>query len=343
MKSGQVTIKDLAKHLNISIATVSRALRNLPDVSPQTKKSVLELASQLDYQPNSIAQSLVKSRSQVIGVIIPDIATHFFSSSISGIQEVVSPANYSVMICQSNEKYETETKNIQALVSRRVDGLIISVSRETKDNNHIRQIHEKGIPLVLFDRVCEDLDVSKVVTDDYKGSFLAVEYLIKNGYRRIAYIAGPQNLILGKERLRGYLDALKKYTLPVEEDLIVYSDFIPEKVRSETKKLLDLPVIPEVIFTSNDLVAIEVVCIIKERGLKIPQDISVVGFGNEPITPLIDPPLTTVVQYPLEMGKIAAKVLLCQIENPSLHKPEIKVIKPDLAVRQSCLNKLLNL
>lgn len=342
MKGSQATIKDIARQLNISVATVSRALRNLPDVSPQTRKSVLDIAQKLDYQPNSIALSLLKKKTNVVGIVVPDIAVPFFASAISGIQEVLFKSGYHLMICQSNECYQTEITNVQALLASRVEGLIMSLSKETIDHEIFRSLFKKGTPIVFFDRVCEDIDTYKVVVDDYQGAFMAVEHLISVGCRRIAHLAGQPTLSISRNRLNGYLDALKKHNLPIDPELIMYSGFIKENVIVATRQLVNMPCRPDGIFMVTDPVAIQAMVVIKEIGLRIPEDIAVVGFGNEIFTSIFEPSLTTVAQYPNEMGKAAAQLFLNQLKNFSnkhTFAPTTQVIKTKLIIRNSTARK----
>ncbi len=336
MRNTPATIKDIAKQLNISVATVSRALRNLPVVNDLTRKEVHRLALELDYQPNAIARSLLSNRTTIVGVVVPDIATPFFSAAISGIQQEIRAWGYNSMICQSDECYTHEQTHIQNLVANRVEGLIISISRETCSDAFYRSLHNKGVPLVFFDRVCEGIDTSRVVVDDYEGAFHAVEHLIEAGLTKIAHMAGHKDLLISKSRKQGYLDALHKYNLPVKPEWIVPCGIIKENVVEATNYLLGLSDRPHAIFMWTDQVAIQAMLVLKEKGIRIPQDVAVVGFGNEPITAVIEPGLTTVDQFPMEMGRLAAQLLLQQIVNGAEHcLPKTKLIKSELIIRQS--------
>ncbi|MFQ5825550.1 MAG: LacI family DNA-binding transcriptional regulator [bacterium] len=336
MEIGQTTIKDIAKMLDISPSTVSRALRNHPDISSETKKRVQILAEELEYHPNIIAQSLKSSKSNIIGVIVPEIKHHFFSSVISGVEEVTYDAGYTIMVCQSNESYEREVINTRALVSNRVDGLLVSISQTTQNSDHFTVLERRKIPFVFFDRVCEDIEASKVVVDDYDGAFQVVEHLIISGYRRIAHIAGPEHLSIGRDRFKGYYSALQKYNLQFEKDLVVYGGLNEENGILGFHKLLQLDRLPDAIFAVNDPVAIGAFTQIKENGLRIPDDIALAGFSDNPISTLIDPPLTTVAQPAYEIGKTAAKLLLEQIEfTQTRYTPKIEVLKTKLIIRKS--------
>ncbi len=340
MNSGQITIKDLARKLNLSTSTISRALRGLPDVNPATKRKVRKLAEELNYEPNSVALSLVTKRTHIVGIIIPGFIIHFYSSAISAIQEALTESGYNVMICQSGERYQTEINNIHTLLSSRVDGIICSLSRETQDISHLKQIQQKGIPLIMFNRVSKELNVSKVQVNDYGGARDAVEHLVDQGYKRIAHIAGPSTLQISTNRLNGYLDILKKHGLPVEEELIVRSDFTMESGIQCTRKLLSLPEPPDAIFVVCDSAAFGAMKIIKEMGLQIPNDVGIVGFTNEPLAELIDPSLTTVSQPTYEIGQTTAQLFLEQIRlEPEDRFPETRILKSELIVRKSSLLK----
>lgn len=335
MKNTQATIRDLALKLNISISTVSRALRNAQDVNPETKKAVLELAKELNYEPNKVAQSLRIKKTNTIGVIVPEIAIHFFSSVISGIQDYTAKHGYSIMICQSLESFETEKANVHMLVANRVDGLLISLSSQTREFQHLDQLIAKKIPVVLFDRVVESLEVSKVVVDDHDGAFKAVNYLIKTGCKRIAYIGGSMSLSISNQRMKGYTDALKTNNLPVLPELMIFCDEFHNEPILATQKLLELPEPPDAIFCMNDPVAILVIQVLKQRRIKIPEEISVVGFTNEPVSRYIEPSITTVAQPAYQMGEAAARLFIDQVENPESYKPIMETLQTELIIRHS--------
>lgn len=335
MKNDQATIRDLALKLNISISTVSRALRNAPDVNPETKKAVLELAAALNYEPNRVAQSLRIKKTNTIGVVVPEIAMHFFSTVISGIQEYAAKHGYSIMICQSMESLETEISNIHMLVANRVDGLLISLSSQTKSVAHLEQLIVKKIPIVLFDRIDDSLAVSKVVVDDKEGAFKAVDHLIKTGCKRIAYIGGPSNLYISKQRGAGYKTALQQHQFPLQDELIIFCDDLHADIEQTVTSLLQLPEPPDAIFCMNDPIAIVTMQQLKLRNIKIPDQISVVGFTNEPVSQFIEPALTTVAQPASLMGLTAAKLFIEQMEDKENFKPTVHVLPTELIVRNS--------
>jgi DNA-binding LacI/PurR family transcriptional regulator len=335
MKNQQATIRDIAIKLQISISTVSRALRNAADVNPETKKAVLSLARELNYEPNRVAQSLRSKRTKTLGVVVPEINLHFFSSAISGIQEYSARYNYGVMICQSLESVETEKSNLHMLLSNRVDGLLVSLSSETDSYDHLRSVIEKKIPLVLFDRICTQVDTTKVVVDDYNGAFKAVEHLILTGCKSIAFVGGPQHLYICKERLKGYTDALMRYNLPISQELIVHCTHLLKDPVQAMEQLLKRKEKPDAIFAMNDPIAIIIMQVLKGKGISIPEAMSVIGFTNEPVSQFIEPSLTTVSQPSYEMGQVAAQLFLEQLENQNVFPFVTKVLPTELLIRNS--------
>lgn len=293
------------------------------------------MAKKLHYEPNRVAQSLRINKTNTLGVIVPEIVMHFFSSSLSGMQEYAAKHGYSMMVCQSMESFRTEKSNIHTLVSNRVDGLLISLSSDTKTFDHLQQLIDKKIPIVLFDRVCDKLNVSKVVVDDCKASFRAVDYLVKTGCKRIAYLGGPQNLYISQQRQRGYLEALQKNNIPLSDEWIIHCTDLHVDPVEATRKLLNLPEMPDAIFCMNDPIAILAMQVLKEKQIKIPEEISMIGFTNEPVSHFIEPSLTTVSQPSYEMGRTAAKLFIDQMENPGSFKPVTKVLPTEFIIRNS--------
>jgi DNA-binding LacI/PurR family transcriptional regulator len=336
MKLHQITIKDIAKELNISKSTVSRVLTNHPKVKEETRKRVLEFAAKADYQKNMFATNLVTHESKLIGIIVPEFMSSYFPKVIMGAQNKVSTEGFNLVIAQSNESYETEVLNAQVMMANQVDGLLVSVTKETRNFEHLMAFKRKGIPIVFFNRICEDMDVPKVVVDDYNGSFKAVEHLIQIGKKRIAHLAGPENLSISRRRLNGYYAALRKYNIPVDEALIISYDLTMEKVKIYMNHLLNMDNPPDALFAINDPTAIEAMQIIKKRGLRIPQDFAVVGFSNDQLSELIEPSLTTVSQPVTSIGETAAEMLLQLIKTDiSTWKPITKTLDTALIIRQS--------
>lgn len=328
------TIKDIARQLNISISTVSRALRNASDVNMETKKAVMTLAEELRYQPNQLALSLRKQHTHTIGVIVPNL-DYVLATMVKGIDEVALEAGYTVMVCQSNESFGREIVNTRRLMDSLVDGFIISVSSETKVFDHFKKIQEKEIPMVIFDRLIPDLDAPSVRLDNAEGGCIATEHLIEQGYKRIAILAGPKNLGISNSRLEGYLTALKKHKIKVDNDLIVHCDFNQDYAYFATEELLSMKKKPDAIFTISDRMAIGAMLSIKKRGLRMPEDIGLVGFNNEPIVSLLTPAISSVEQPSFELGKAAAKLFIENMHNyENMHGMET-VLKPKLFVRES--------
>ncbi|BDD12221.1 LacI family transcriptional regulator (plasmid) [Fulvitalea axinellae] len=313
-KKRQVTIKDLARKLDVSVSTVSRALRGAEDINKETKKAVLALAEELDYQPNTIAMSLVNKKTNTIGVIVPELAMHFFASAIGGIQDYAARKGYNVMICQSNENYETEMANTETLVKSRVDGLIVSCSRQTSDYSHFERLLGKGHPLVFFDRIPgKPLPASSVIVDDYQGAFNAVTHLLDSGCKRVAHLSGPDYMLISRQREKGYRDALEAKGIPFDESLVKRCDLLRNDAYDKTLEFLSEDNI-DGIFAITDPVAMQAIRALKAEGKSIPEDVSVVGFTDEPVNDMLTPSLTSVRQPAYELGENAAKLLLEQIE-----------------------------
>jgi LacI family transcriptional regulator len=338
MRSAQVTINDIAGQLGISPSTVSRALKDHPEISQTTKKAVLELAEKLNYEPNAIALSLRSSKSNIIGVIIPEFIHHFFSQVISGIEDVAYDAGYNVMVCQSNESYQREVKNVHALLHSRIEGLLVSVSKETKDFNHFTNLKKKNIPIVFFDRTVPELDTDKVIVTDYEGAYSAVKHMIDIGCRRIAHMATSEDLEIGRNRFNGYLQALKDHELPVDERLIVRCDN-HKAARLVTKRLIYEIHPPDGIFAVNDLTAIGALQTAKENNIKVPDQLAIVGFSNGIYSTMTDPPLTTVEQFGYQMGQKAARLLLDRLFTRADYPSRTEVIPTELIIRETTVKK----
>lgn len=338
MKGHQVTIKDIAKILHISPSTVSRALKDHPDINPQTKKNVKDLAEKLNYKPNKVALSLLQQESKIIGVIIPEIIHYFFSTVISGIEKVANEAGYHIIIAQSNESYYKEVENVQALLSSNIDGFIISMAKTTMQFDHFKNIEEIGVPMVFFDRSCDVVNADRIIIDDYDGAYKATKHLIDNGCKNIIHLAGPLNLDIGKNRKEGYLAALNESNIPLYDYSIQICDtkehafqLIPELLRRH-------PAI-DGIFAVNDLTAIGTIKAIKSIHKDVPQDVLVVGFTNSFISQISDPELTTVDQKGYEMGQNAARLLLKRIKSNENYGPVTTILNTELVVRKSSVRK----
>ena len=328
------TIKDIAKRLNISISTVSRAIRNASDVNPDTKQAVLALVEELNYQPNRLALSLRQKQTHTIGVIVPNL-DYVLSMMVRGIDEVALEAGYTVMVCQSNESFGREIVNTRRLLESLVDGFIISVSSETKSFDHFKKIQERGIPMVVFDRITPQLIAPSVRLDNEEGGFIATEHLLEQGYKRIAILAGPKDLGISNIRMQGYLKALKKHNIKKDDALIIHCDFNQDYAFFATKELLSMKKRPDAIFTISDRMAIGASLAIKEKGLRMPEDIGLVGFNNEPVVSLVTPNITSVDMSSFELGKAAAKLFIETMHHHEDMTTVEQVLRPKLYIRES--------
>jgi len=331
MAKHPITIKDLAKILGVSISTVSRALKDHPDISTKTKKAVQDLAKELQYLPNEIALSLKNRKSKIIGIIVPKLVHHFFSSVINGVENVAYDNGYQVMIYNSDENYEREVLLTNSILGFRLDGLIISMSKETKDFSHFDKLDKYGMPLVFFDRV-PDLPVNKVIFDDFQGAFDAVEHLIAKGCRKIAHLSASENMDIGRFRIDGYKAALKKHQIPFNSEWIVKCDTFEDAVpiaQQLIQKYDDL----DGIFAVNDLTGIGATKAVHLCGKNVPEDIKVIGFTNEISSAVCAPSLSTVDQRGIEMGEESCRLLLESIlkEQPA----QTKIVKANLILRNS--------
>ena len=330
----KVTTKDIAKMLNISTSTVSRALTDRYDVNPETRKAVLEMAEKLHYTPNPISMCLRKQQSFTIGVVLPEFVNSFFAEVIIGIQEVLSEHGFNMLVAQSNESFSTEKKNIEFFKNNMVDGLIISVARDSNDVSSYQSLIDSNMPVVFFNRVPKNVTASKVIVDDRKWAYIATEHLIKQGCKRIAHLAGRDNLSVSRDRKNGYLDALKAYNMPIDERLIIEAGVLMETGSVAAMKLLELPELPDGLFVVTDPVAIGAIKTLQKNGVKIPDDIAIVGFSESPMGTIIEPNLTSIKQPTYEMGIAAAKLLIDQIENSNA-TPQTITLEATLNQRES--------
>ncbi|GGK87011.1 LacI family DNA-binding transcriptional regulator [Rufibacter glacialis] len=337
----RTTIHDIARELKTSAATVSRALNDHPSISTATKESIRKAAQRLNYRQNRTASSLRSGKTFVVGVIVPSVQISFFGSVIHGIEQVIKNQGYNVLLFQTNEQYEDEVQGVQTLLQSNVDGIIASISKETIKYDHFLEVKHRNIPLVLFDRSIDELEVPAVVIDDYKGAFMATEHLIQQGYKRIAHISGPQHIRIFHERLRGYVDALKAYGHQVDGDLITYGKLSIDSGRACTQHLLRLAHPPDAIFAVEDFSALGALQVIKESPWSQPGQIGLVGFANEAFSAYITPSLTTIDQQTALMGQEAATIFmnLRQEESNPTGPPQKIVLEPTLVVRQSSLKR----
>lgn len=337
MKKSRTTLKDIALKLNISVSTVSRALNNHPNINSERKRKVKELAKKLDYHPNLFAVNLLQKKTHIIGIIVPEITGYFFSSVITGVQDVLRDTDYNLLISQSEESFKKEVAIIENFRNVGIDGLLVSPASKTKNFKHFSKLMDSGIPVVVFDRDCPDLEADKVLVDDYDGAFQAVDYLIKSGCKRIAHLAGPENLMTAQHRLNGYLDALKKNNIPINKNYIQHvKGFTHEVGIKPAKKLFALETPPDAIFAVNDCIAISAMHAAKLLNLKIPNDISIVGVDDEPHSSYFTPALSTVWQPVYSLGILAVKILIRRMEEDTPATDfRYEVFKPELIIRDS--------
>jgi len=339
MKFPSLTIKDIARSLDLSTSTVSRALRDSHEISEPTKQRVMEYAREVDFKPNRIAQSLKDKRSQSIGVIVCEIANTFFSQVINGIESIAYQHGYNVTIAQSRESAERELLNLRHLTSRAIDGLIISVSTETSNFDYLNQLHEKGLPIVFVDRAIDDIDTHKVILDNYRSAYTATTHLIQKGYSRIALISNNESLSMSRDRLKGYTDALKENGLPVNDAFIRYckhGGMVYEEVEAAMKGLLGRRTKPDAVFAGSDKITTGCLNYTRRHHIRVPGQLALIGFSNTDLTELLDPALSVIRQPAFEMGEAAMDMLLSIIQSKRpLSRFETKMLSSELLIRRS--------
>ncbi|CAM4084453.1 LacI family DNA-binding transcriptional regulator [Zobellia nedashkovskayae] len=336
----KTTLKDIANILEISTAAVSKALQDDSRISSKTKEAVKKVAKDLNYQPNHLASALRKGKSNLVGVIVPRTNSNFFSSVVQNMEEVLNKAGYNIIITQSNESYKKECDSIDTLLFTQVDGIIASMANETTDLDYYEKIKSRGIPLILFDRGENDLNVDYIGIDDYASSHMIVEHLVEQGCKRIAHIGGYQRTRIFNNRIRGYKDAIKKHGLPLDSELLLESSLTQEDGRLKMEQLLSLKTRPDAVYIAGDYAALGALQVLKENAIKVPNEIALVGFGNEPFTAMVSPPITSIEQHSTEIGRLAAQTFLEHVSSPdvkqSLNK---KILDAELIVRDSSNKK----
>lgn len=340
MKNAQVTLQAIARHLNLSVSTVSRALRGLPEISPATRQAVVDLATQWDYQPNQLASSLVSSHTRTIGVVVPNTGYPYFSSIIASMEEAALREGYSLLLSQSSESYQRELVHIQSLLRSQVEGIIISLARDTADAEHLHRLVRRQVPLVLFDRYAEEVVAPRVVVNNRLAARQAVAHLLENGCRWVAYLAGPANLTISNERLLGYQDALAEAGIDFDDTLVLHCDFTTDNAIRQTNLLLAMKHQPDGILAFSDRIAIASMYALRQRGVCVPDQIAVVGFNDEPVSALLTPSLTSVAQPTYEIGQLTMALLLEQIgsEQPT-DNPTAHVLETTLKIRESSVRR----
>jgi len=333
------TIKDIAKALGLSTSTVSRALNGSYEIGAETKKMVLEYAEKINYRPNPIALSLKDHKSHSIGVVVCEVANDYFSQAINGIESIAYNRGYHVIITQTHESFEREAVNVEHLLSRHVDGLLVSLSAETTDVSLYKYLHDKGFPIVFFDRVAADIETHKVIANNFKGAYEATELLIESGFTKIAHLTNSNNLLISRERFNGFKAALHRYGISFNPAYLKYCDhggMIAGEVEQAIKELLMLDDKPQAIFVASDRLTISCMYILKNLGIKIPDDIAVAGFTNSTVAELFDPPLTVVRQPAFQIGQMATEMLIKTIESKRpVEEYSTQVVETELIARQS--------
>lgn len=341
MKFESATIKDIAKALNLSTSTVSRALRGSYEISAETKKQVLEYAEKINYRPNPIALSLKERRTRAIGVVVSEIANNFFSQAINGIESIAYNRSYHVIITQSHESAEREKVNVEHMAARGVDGLLVSLSSETTDFSYLKALHEKGLPIVFFDRITGEIQTHRVTANNYRGAFHATEHLIYEGYKKIAHITSSPHLSITNERLNGYKAALEKHGIAFNESLVKHcphGGMILQEVEEALIELYKGKTKPDAIFTAGD--RLTTVCFGVLKRMKQKKEIGFTGFTNTQVGDLFSPQLTVVRQPAFEIGQTATELLIQIIESRRpVTEFVTKTLDTELIVRESSLKK----
>jgi DNA-binding LacI/PurR family transcriptional regulator len=330
----EISLKTIATRLGVSISTVSRALKNHPDIREETKKAVVQLAEELEYEPNHLAFQLLKRKSNAIGVIVPRISYRLYADAISGMEAVAEAEGYQLLICQSNEDYQKEIKQINSLIASRVSGIILSVSAHTTQYDHLLRIQSRNIPFVLFNRDCEQITCSKVLIDNHKAAFEAVCHMLDRGKRAIAFVGGPPHLQISHRREKGYRAALLAAGFGLREELIRHVEFNKESIEENIHALLHHQ--PDALLTYSDQIAQQALVIARRQGLDIPQDLALIGFNDEPVDELLEPSLSSVRQPAYEMGTEAARLIFKELNSTKFAYERI-ILESQLIPRESTL------
>jgi LacI family transcriptional regulator len=336
----EVTIYDIAQKLNISSATVSRALKDDPVVSKKTRKKIFELAEEMGYRSNLFARNLRQKQTNTIGVIVHELNSTFITSVLAGIEKITTEAGYDLIIAHSSESYTKEIANAKNLFHKRVDGLIASLAFDTTDLNHFKPFRDKGVPVVFFDRVEQDGDNTVVIIDNYHCGYIATKHLIEQGCKRIAHVTSSLKRNVYSQRFKGYREALSEHNIPFDESLVMVNNLSEKAGLESALKLLEMNPRPDGIFFTNDFVAAVGMRTLKERGVKIPDDIAIVGFNNDTISKIIEPSLTT-INYPgTDMGEIAAINLINHLKGiGQINQTNTIIVRSELIVRDSSVRK----
>ena len=337
MKS-KITLKKIAKEFDVSISTVSKALKDSHEISEEVKEKIKAFAKYYHYKPNSLALNLRNQKTKTIGVIIPQIVHHFFSKVISGIEHIANEKGYNVMICLSNESYEKEVLNMEMLANGVVDGIIVSVAKQTEekaDYTHFKELINNGIPLVLFDRKIDEIKCNKVLVDDFGGGYMAAQHLIDIGCKKIAIVTTPNHVTVGNIRKEGYIKALTDNDIDVNENFIIKVNE-EHSIAEQIKEIFEHSDLPDGIFAVNEIYAATAVKIAKNRGLNVPDDVAIMGFTDGLISEFSSPQLTTVAQHGFTMGEKSMEILLDELNHQDAdYQYKTNIISTDIVIRES--------
>ena len=338
-KNQNITLNDIAKALNVSKVTISKALRNHPDISVRMKELIKKTALEMGYSPNFVARNLSAKKTNTIGLVVPKIAHYFFGSVIESIYDAAFENNYEIILTVTQEDSEKESKYIKSLMSMRVDGIIISISQNTVDCSVFNKIKEREIPLVFLDRVIDCGDFTCVTVKDYSGSYKATEHAIKMGYTKLAHLAGPMEINISRERCKGFKDALSDNNIELKEDWILHGGFSEKDGYKGLMEIFESGDLPEFIFTVTYPVALGVYAAAQKLGLRIPDDIDVMCFGDSDVNRFISPSLSCVYQPTEKLGQEAVRLLIEQINNYDSFNPVKVELPTDLIIRETCSKK----
>ena len=342
MNDNNITMKDIARALNTSVATVSRALSNSQSISKERREAIQQYAREHNFTPNILAKDLRNTKikpAKIIGLILPEVIHYYFATVLDGVEEEARRRGYRVIVGQSHERYEREKELCHAFYESRVCGIIVSLAKDTKDYQHFRELQTSGLPLIFFDRICHGINASRVVVDDYNGAYNAVSYLVKTGCKRIAFFGSPMHLEISKNRYNGYKDALQQNGLPLDEKLVRICDN-REDAERVTPELLLLEQRPDAFFAINDDTAIGILRVVKRSGLRVPDDVSIIGFSDGFRSRASDPQLTSVNQRGQEVGREAVDILVSEVEGTlPADKVNKRIVRTELVIRGTTRDK----
>ena len=336
----EVTIYDIAQLLDLSTATISRALKDHPAISKVTKKKIQDAAKEMGYRHNNFASNLRKQKTNTIGIIVHELNSNFITSVLAGIEKISTEAGYDLIITHSSESFKKEAANVLNLFHKRVDGIIASLSFDTKGLDHFQPFFDKNIPVIFFDRVEEGSDNAKVVIDNYKSGYQATNHLIEQGCKKIVIVTANLNRNVYSQRFKGYKDALFDHSIPFDESLVLIKDLSEKCGREAALQIMEMHPMPDAAFITNDFSAAVCIKTLKEYGYRIPEDIAIVGFNNDAISKIVEPQLTT-IDYPgIDIGEIAARNLIAHLKGDiKITQTNTIIVKSELIIRQSSLRK----